>query len=230
DKVNEAYQQIVKIRPNEPNLRAVLVDIYAQAGRIDDAENTLRSATADLPNDWMLKRRLIAFLDTYRSPETAEKEMENLIAANPDHTELQQMLAELYLKHNNVDKAVAVLEQSIARDDSDRQSLNARASLARITFRRGNRESAEQMVNTILEKSPNHSEALSAWRKCIAKTRTRSGPSPCSKALRTPTPAIRLAGKTLPAQPSPPVTASAPLPPLKHCAKISRARNKTRNS
>lgn len=160
DKVNEAYQQIVKIRPNEPNLRVVLADIYTQANRLDDAENTLRTASTDIPADWGLKRRLIAFLDTYRSPAAAEKEMENLISANPDKSELQQMLAELYLKHNNVDKAVAVLEQSVARDDSDRQSLNARASLARISFRRGNRESAEKMVNAILEKSPHHSEAL----------------------------------------------------------------------
>lgn len=159
DKINEAYQAIFKLQPNDASLRLVLADIYTNAKRLDDAENALRTAVTDIPDNWMLKGRLIGFLSEFRAPEVAEKELENLMSQNPERGELYLWLAELYLKNGNVDKASEVLQQVVARDASDRQSLNARASLAHITFKRGDRELANKLLDAILEKSPTNAEA-----------------------------------------------------------------------
>ncbi len=160
EKINQAYNDIIKLQPSDVQLRTVLADIYMQGGRLDDAETTLRSATHDMPDNWDLKHQLVMFLGRYRSVDVAEKEIQSMMQSDSDHTELYFWLTELYIDHNQIDKAVALLEQIVARDDSDRQSLLARSSLARINFRKGNKELAEQLVNAVLAKAPTNPEAL----------------------------------------------------------------------
>lgn len=159
-KINQTYQDIIKLQPGDVQLRTVLADIYMQGGKIDEAETTLRSAEHDLPDNWDLKHRLVNFLARYRTPELAEKEIQSLMQNYPDHSELYFWLTELYLNTNQVDKAVALLQDIITKDESDRQSLRARSTLARINFKKGNKELAEQLVNAVLAKAPNNAEAL----------------------------------------------------------------------
>ena len=160
EKINQTYQDIIKLQPTDATLRNVLADIYIKANKPDDAETTLRAAVHDLPDNWELKHNLVTFLGTYKEETTAEKEIQSLMQTFPDHSELYFWMVELYLNHNQLDKAVALLEQVAAKDTSDRQSLLARSSLARINFRKGNKELAEQLINAVLEKSPANNEAL----------------------------------------------------------------------
>ncbi len=160
EKINATYQEIIKLQPGDVQLRTVLADIYMQAGKKDEAETAMRNAVRDLPDDWNMKYRLVTFLGQYRGTEIAEKEIQSYMQAYPDHSELYFWLAELYINHNETDKAVALLQQIVSKDDSDRQSLRARTSLARISFHKGEKEIAMKLVAAVLEKAPTNSDAL----------------------------------------------------------------------
>lgn len=160
EKINQTYQDIINLQPGDVQLRTLLVDIYLQGGKIDQAETALRNAVRDLSDNWDLKHRLITFLGKHKGVDAAEKEIQATMQAFPEHTELYFWLAELYLSFNEVDKAVALLEQIVAKESSDRQSLYARSSLARINFRKGNKELAQKLVQAVLAKAPTNAEAL----------------------------------------------------------------------
>jgi tetratricopeptide (TPR) repeat protein len=160
DKIAEAYQAVFKMKPREEAFRNDLAKLYVKSGKIGEAETTLRDGVAAMPDDWAMKKDLVFFLGESRSLEMAEKEIQNLMQANPKKDELYFWLADLYISHKATDRAVALLEKIVARDDSDHSSLNARTSLARIHFVKGDRGLAEKLVAAVLEKDRGNHDAL----------------------------------------------------------------------
>ena len=159
-KIDEAYQAIFKLKPTESQFRIYLSNTYLEAHKIDEAEAVLRSGVAALPEDWNFKHQLVTFLNNNRGFEVAEKEIRGYMQAYPENDDLLFWLADLYLTHNDIDKAVTLLEQIVSKDQKDKQSLNARTSLARINFVKGNKEQAERLVEAVLKKVPYNREAL----------------------------------------------------------------------
>lgn len=160
EKINQTYQDIIRLQPGDMQLRTVLSDIYLQADRKEDAEATLRNAVHDIPDNWQLKQRLVSFLGKHKNVDAAEKEIQSYMQAFPDRHELYFWLAELYLNHDQTDKAVALLEQIVSKETSDRHSLQARSTLARINFHKGNKELAQNLVDAVLAKAPANPDAL----------------------------------------------------------------------
>lgn len=159
-KIKEAYDVIFALKPADPSYRLYLSQIYINAQLPDQAEGALRAGITAIPADWSLKRALFDFLAKFRSMEAAEKEMRRAMEQYPDNNDLYLWLSDLYVQHNEIDKAVALLEQIISRNGDDKQGLNARTSLARINFVKGNKDVAEKIVNAVLEKTPSNSDAL----------------------------------------------------------------------
>jgi len=158
--VDAAFHSLFRLLPAERVYRADLAEVYLKAGRIDAAEAVWREGVAVAPDSWGMKQDLIAFLDRNRGIEAAEAEITRYIAAAPDQSELYFWLADLYIAHDAPDRAVHLLEKVATKEKFEPQGLNARASLARISFAQGNRAVAEKLIALILEKNPTHPEAL----------------------------------------------------------------------
>ncbi len=159
-KIVESYQAIFALKPAETLYRANMAAIYTKAGKLDDAEATLRAGIATQPESWPMKRLLVAFLSDNRGIDNAEKEIKDYMQANPQKDELYFWLADLYIKHNASDRAAALLEQIVSKNQMDDVGLSARTSLARLNFVKGNRELAEKLVSAVLEKDSGNREAL----------------------------------------------------------------------
>ncbi len=160
EKFREAYQSIFKLRPDKSQFRVEYAEALLRANKPEEAETALREASAAFPADKQLKRKLIAFLDKQRGIDAAEKQIREYMQADAKNDELYFWLADLYIAHNDIDKAVALFEQIVSKDPGNKQSLNAQASLARIKFNKGDKDTAEKMITAILEKSRNNKEAL----------------------------------------------------------------------
>lgn len=160
EKIKETYDAVFAIRPNEPQFRFLLAQIYINAKMIDAAEETMRAGVKAIPDNWDMKQGLVDFLDKYRSKEVAEKELLALIQQYPENSKLNLWLANLYVGHNDTDKAIEILQKIASRDEDDKQSLNAKTSIARISFVQGNKEMAEDIVSAVLKKSPANRDAL----------------------------------------------------------------------
>jgi tetratricopeptide (TPR) repeat protein len=158
--VDAAYQAIFKLQPAGIQYRLDLAALYIKAGELDRAEATLRAAIAARPDDWTLKHALVQFLSEHRSLAAAESAIELYLKASPAHDDLYAWLADLYISHDAIDKAVALLQQIAERNGSAAPGLNARAELARIDFVRGNRAVAEKLVAAVLAKDPDNRPAL----------------------------------------------------------------------
>jgi tetratricopeptide (TPR) repeat protein len=134
--------------------------MYIKSGHVDDAEAELRAGVVASPDSWQMKQLLVAFLSDQRGLDPAEKEIKSYIQANPDNTDLYFWLADLYVKHQAVDRAVALLQDVIAKQTDEPPGLNARTSLAQISFARGNRDLAQKLLAIVLEKDPGNHDAL----------------------------------------------------------------------
>ena len=159
-KVNETYQIIFKLKPELSQFRAELAEMYVKTNKSDEAEAILREGVTALPNDWEMKHELISFLSTNRGLNAAEKEIKDLIAANPKKDDLYFWLADAYINHQSPEQALALLDQIVERGQYNPSALNARTQLARLHFKQGNRDLAEKLVATVLANSPDNPEAL----------------------------------------------------------------------
>ncbi len=200
-KMAESYQAVFKLAPGESEYRDDLAMAYLKAGQLDNAETTLREGVASLPNDEEMKHQLISFLADHRGADAAEKEIRGYMKDNPDNSDLNTWLVELYVSHGAVDRAVAFLNDIIARNGFDKQALSARAALARIDYINGDKDAAAQLANTVLEKDQNNLDALfikarieadrGAYQNAIVDLRTIIRAQPKSKE------ALRLLAETL---------------------------------
>ncbi len=160
EKINETYQAIFKLKPQDSQLRLYLANTYINAKKIDEAEAVLRKAIDDIHNDWDIKHEFINFLSRNRSLEAVEKEISIYTKKYPQNDGLYLWLSDVYIEHNQIEKAVSLLEKVISKESTDKNSLNARTSLAHINFIKGNKEIAQKMAEAVLKKAPNNQQAL----------------------------------------------------------------------
>lgn len=155
----ETYQTIFKLQPDAIKFRTDLANIYVKAGKLDEAEATLRAGIAARPNDWEIKHALIFFLDQHRGMAAAEQEIRKAMRDNADLDEPYFWLADLYAGHDAPDRAIELLNQIVGRGKTD-AALNARVRLALLDIKRGNKDHAEKLVATVLAKAPDDQAAL----------------------------------------------------------------------
>lgn len=163
DKISEAYKVIFNLKPEEVRYRDDLAKVYAQADKIDDAEKVLRDGVASMPENWDMKKKLIAFLNEKRGLDVAEKALKDYMLTYPDNKELVFWLADLYLANKATDRAVALLQDVVKQTDEEakeKHGLNARTSLARIHYVKGDRQLAEKLTQGVLAHDPDNKEAL----------------------------------------------------------------------
>ncbi len=159
-KVREAYQGVFNLKPEETAHRLSFANYLVKTGAKDEAEIFLRESIKAIPNDWTLRRSLIGFLGSVRNLEVAEKELQGYIEQNPGKDDLYFWLADLYIAHKDIDKAAALLRRIVDSAADTAVSLNARSSLARLQFHKGDRALAEKLIAAVLEKEPSHQDAL----------------------------------------------------------------------
>ncbi len=159
-KITEAYEAIFKLKPQESRYRLALAALYAKNADLDAAEKTLRQTTATFPENWDIKHKLVDFLDKARGADIAEKEIHTMAEQNPTRDEPYFWLADLYIAHKDIDRATALLEKIVVKDVQTPASLNASASLARLHITKGNKALGQKLITAILEKNPNHPDAL----------------------------------------------------------------------
>ncbi len=158
--IAESYQAIFKLKPDQIKFRNDLATLYIKAGKPDDAEAVLREGVAVRPDDWDMKHLLVQFLGDNRSVDVAEKETQTIMQANPSHDEPYFWLADLYIAHDQTDRAIDLLNQIVSQSHTDQSSLNARTMLARIDVKRGNGGLAQKLVDAVLAKKPDNADAL----------------------------------------------------------------------
>ncbi len=179
DKAVAALDDGIKRNPSETSLIQLKIELFkkhnlpdraakyvkhgeefADLPDLDRAEKILRDGVAAAPDDIEMKRLLVSFLNLKRGLAPAEEALQKFIAAEPNNSSYLFWLTDLYVQHKAVDKAVALLNQIIVRNNADDSAMTARAALARISFARGDQDMANKLLSVVLEKQPSNADAL----------------------------------------------------------------------
>src|SRR5262249_38063086 len=131
-----------------------------KAGKADEAEAALREGVRAIPRVEEMKHRLVMFFSEHRGIDAAEKEIRADMQMQPKNENFYFWLTDVYIAHNATDRAIALLQQISARNQEGRLDTNARGSLARIHFAKGEEEAAAGLAAGILKKDPGNRDAL----------------------------------------------------------------------
>lgn len=146
--------------PEERGYAMELARLYESQGRVDEAENVMRSMVAGPGSDTQSKINLAVFLTQARTPAAAEDALKAFVEAQPDSQPLRLALSEFYEYQNRRDDAVASYGQVIAMDPKSPQGLAARNRLAVLRLKDRDLKGAGQLVDGILADAPDNPEAL----------------------------------------------------------------------
>lgn len=161
-KVTDAYQGIFVLKPEVPRFRLDLADLYVKAGEKEAALKILREGVEAQPDNEAMYRAFVDFLDKTEGLSAAEEEIRKTLETKPSHSLYKLWLADLYMKHKDSDRAIALLQEMVGADGIGNPDTleTARTSLARLQLARGERELAKKLVDAVLEERPNNAEAL----------------------------------------------------------------------
>jgi len=160
DAIAGVYQELFAIDPKNIGYRTDLARYLVAFGRKDDAEKVLRKAAENIPDDQKAKLVLIDFLSNQRSLEQAEGALKNFIAEAPENAELKFGLAQLYVKHSQMEKAEAMLREIERTADGKTTLIRARTALARMRMGVGDKKGAKELVDKVLAEDSGNGNAL----------------------------------------------------------------------
>jgi tetratricopeptide (TPR) repeat protein len=136
--------------------RLTLGQFYWQGGRLDDAERTLKEALSVAPTEEITNRLLAVFYQSRNRHAEAEQYLKAAIAVG-NSAAGRMTLADYYVSQDRMPEAIRIFE-SLA-SDSTLGSL-ARIRRATLHHRAGEFDLAEQVIESVLAKDPQHIEAL----------------------------------------------------------------------
>jgi tetratricopeptide (TPR) repeat protein len=157
DEAEAAFKQAAAMSPKSPQGYLALANFYWADGRQDDAETQLKAALTVNPKDELANRALGYFyMGTGRAAE-AEAPLKTFAEVTRDQAG-KLTLSDYYVTVRRFADARRALE---AVPQSDQQSyLTARLRLAGLDLQSGDRQGAYALVDEVLSKQPQNTDAL----------------------------------------------------------------------
>ena len=181
---------------------APLADAYRKAGRLKEAILLCRDGLGRYPHYFTARLILAKALLADGNEEGALAELTALVAQAPDNVQCHRLLAGLYRRRGNPDRAIEHLEQVVAMDPADREARIAldllkgalpdgtghglkrlleddtfvTATFGNLCLQQGFLEDAAQIFVRMLRKDPENREARERLEETLrARTQRRKG-------------------------------------------------------
>ena len=133
---------------------------YADEGRLDDAEQALRSI-ADMDREDLNRQvGLVQFLASQRGAKAAETALREFIADSPDAPELQLALGQLLESEDRNEEAIVQYKLTIEIEPQGDASYAARNRIVSILIRQERSQEALEQIEQILAARPDNVDAL----------------------------------------------------------------------
>jgi len=154
-------KKLVEQNPQEIGYRKLLIDLYVEQRRTDDAERELRNLATANASDPQAALDLVRFLYTIKkAPAGARQELNARISAGGDVFPYQIALADLDFAEGNLPDGTQLLEKLVRAGGSPEHVRTARIALAQMYLSTRNFDSAETLVADILRDDPHNVLAL----------------------------------------------------------------------
>ncbi len=161
EELEQSLLGMIEEAPDDGSIYQVrLAQIYANQGRMDEAEDMLRDLAAAASEDVGARLDVVQFLAKVRAPETAADALQAFIDEDPENQKLKLALGDLYLRMDRSDEALTIYREVEAIDSRSESGILARVKLAAERVRNGDTEGAIEEVSRILADDPSNSRAL----------------------------------------------------------------------
>ena len=141
-----SFKRAVQLAPSSADARVGLAQLYLEAGRDSDGERELKAALEADPDDLSANRAYANYLVGTERCESAESYWLKAAAQSNDPADVIA-LADYYVFIGRPDDALRVLKELTPEKD---QSGAAGARVASIVYDRGDRQTAESLVDKVL--------------------------------------------------------------------------------
>ena len=159
DEVIAVYDDLVEKHPGDQTLRYARIKILARYGKPGQAEEALRQAISQDPENNGL---MLSLVDNVERRDVAEAEvlLKGYLNASPQNIKLKTRLAGFYIGHKRVPEAKTILNEIMEVDLTGKDGLMAKVRLAEILWDEGEHKTAENLVNEVLQVDMGNSAAL----------------------------------------------------------------------
>ncbi len=134
-------ERAIELRPGVAEAQATLGNIYLRQGRLKEAGAALRAELAAHPVDHRSRYVLATVLELDNQPEAALREVELVLAAEPDFADAGYLRGKILLEDGRVDEAAA---QLLAAAELAPEDPNIRNQLGQAYQKLGDREKARE--------------------------------------------------------------------------------------
>ncbi len=157
----QIYRQVATLQPKEAGHRQALARLYLMQGSFDRAETELRAIVGIDADKEEYLLPLAVFLGGRGRFTESENLMKSFIQKKPDASyKVRFVLADLYLKNRQTDKALAVLQDAADLAPKNPNAVTAKNSMAAIYAGQGKSDEALKLTREILENNPGDVAAL----------------------------------------------------------------------
>lgn len=155
DAAIDAYLELKKIQPDEPDIHALLGDLYLKKGQYQLALTMFQKVHKHKPDDKQAQHNLIAVYQQYtqhltrsKNYTTAVAQLEKAVTLFPDDINLRLNLSQAYQHTSQFDKAKTHLEYILTNHPEHPQ---ATAALFNMQLKRGNELVQEKKYTAAIE-------------------------------------------------------------------------------
>lgn len=155
DAAIEAYLELKKLHPDEPDIHALLGDLYLKKGQYQLALTAFQWVHKHKPDDKQAQHNLIAVYQQYaqhltrtQNYTTAVAQLEKAVALFPDDINLRLNLSQAYQHTSSFDKAKTQLEHILTNHPEHPQGT---AALFNMQLKRGNELVQQKKYSAAIE-------------------------------------------------------------------------------
>lgn len=154
------YNDIFELAPDAIGYRLDLAELLAESGRKDEAAQLYRDTIERFSDNLAVKYQYFTFTERQQGIQAAEQAIDQFIARNPEMKIFSLWRANMYLRNQQLDDAIRILEQTLITDPDSRIALNASTTLADVKMKKGDIRMAQDLINQVLKQDVNNVNAL----------------------------------------------------------------------
>ena len=151
DKLIAAARADAAAKPNDLDARELLAQALEEAGKRDDAKNTLTAAVKDFPDDLKLSRHLLAVLAQLKAKDDLIAEYQRILGRHPEEVDLYLELGKVFAEDKRLEQAKLQWERLFQQKVKDPETC---ARLADIYALYGMEKEAVGMHEKAIELQP----------------------------------------------------------------------------
>lgn len=160
ENAEQIFRKLIQFYPDAKQVRQALASFYLQHEKKDEAEKELRTIVEQFPTDIQAKLELVQFLAGVKGLDVARKQFEGFVAKDPNNYPLNLALVEFYMNGRDATMAEGKLKEIIAKAGNTADGLRAKAILAASMITRGDKKSAEHLIDEVLAQDKRNEQAL----------------------------------------------------------------------